>query len=202
MARFSELEPAMTSRILAFAGSARRDSLNKKLVRVAAAAATDAGAVVTLIDLNDYPMPVYHGDLESSQGVPESARKLRGLIAGHDGLLISSPENNASISALLKNSLDWVSRPVDGQNGLAAYQGKVAALLAASPGAYGGMRGLAHVRQVLQALGVLVLPEQVAVGRAHELFDTSGALTDVRLMASTTGLAQRLVSVCAKLKAG
>lgn len=191
----------MTSRILAFAGSARRDSLNKKLVRVAAAAATDAGGVVTLIDLEDYPMPVYHGDLESGQGVPETARKLRKLIAEHDGLLIASPENNASVSALLKNSLDWVSRPVDGQNGLAAYQGKVAALLAASPGAYGGLRGLVHARQVLQALGVLVLSEQVAVGRAHELFDAAGALTDARSRASITGLAQRLVSVCAKLTA-
>jgi chromate reductase len=190
----------MVSRILAFAGSARRESLNKKLARVAAAAAAEAGGEVTLIDLNDYPMPVYHGDLEAAQGVPDMARKLRKLIAEHDGLLIASPENNASISALLKNSLDWVSRPVDGQNGLAAYQGKVAALLAASPGAYGGLRGLVHVRQVLQALGVLVLSEQVAVGRAHEQFDASGALTDARLRASITGLAQRLVSVCGRLK--
>ena len=189
----------MTSRILAFAGSARRDSLNKKLVRVAAAAASAAGGTVTLIDLDDYPMPVYHGDLEASRGVPEEARKLRRLIADHDGLLIASPENNASIPAMLKNALDWVSRPVDGQNGLAAYQGKVAALLAASPGAFGGMRGLVHVRQILQAVGVLVLSEQVAVGRAHELFDASGALTDAKMRASVAGLAQRLVSVCTKL---
>lgn len=189
----------MQTRILAFAGSARHDSLNRKLVRVAANAATAEGAAVTLLDLNDYPMPLYHGDLEAKEGVPEPARRLRRLVADHQGLLIASPENNASVSAALKNALDWVSRPTDGQNGLAPYQGKVAALLAASPGAYGGLRGLAHLRQILQALGVLVLSEQVAVGRAHELFSPDGALTDVKLQASVAGLVRRLVSVTSRL---
>lgn len=189
----------MNPSILAFAGSARRDSLNKKLVRVAAAAAAAAGGTVTLVDLDDYAMPVYHGDLEAKDGVPENARRLRRLVAEHQGLLIASPENNASIPAVLKNALDWVSRPTDGQNGLAPYQGKVAALLSASPGVYGGMRGLVHVRQVLQALGVLVLSEQVAVGRAHEMFGADGALTDVKLQASVAGLAQRLVAVMSML---
>lgn len=188
-------------KILAFAGSARRDSLNKKLVRVAAAAATQAGGSVTVIDLDDFALPLYHGDLEAASGVPARARELRQLVAAHQALLIASPENNASIPAALKNALDWVSRPTDGQNGLAPYQGKVAALLSASPGAYGGMRGLVHLRQVLQALGVLVLSEQVAVGRAHEMFDAAGALTDIKLQASVTGLAQRLVSVASRLSA-
>ncbi|MBM3345204.1 MAG: NAD(P)H-dependent oxidoreductase [Betaproteobacteria bacterium] len=191
----------MPVRILALAGSARRDSLNKKLVQVAAKAVTAEGAEVTLIDLNDYPMPLYHGDLEAKEGVPVDARRLRRLVADHQGLLIASPENNASVAAVLKNALDWVSRPTDGQNGLAPYHGKVAALLAASPGAYGGLRGLVHLRQILQALGVLVLTEQVAVGRAHELFSREGALTDVKLQASVLGLVRRLVSVTARLAA-
>lgn len=185
----------MTFRILAFAGSARRDSLNKKLIRVAAAMAESAGASVTSIDLNDFPLPLYHGDLEAAEGVPPVARQLRDLIASHQGLLIASPEYNASIPAPLKNALDWVSRPVDGKNGLAAYQGKIAALMSASPGAYGGLRGMVHLRQVLQALGVLVLSEQVAVGRANEQFDTAGNLGDPRIQASLTGLVQRLVTV-------
>jgi chromate reductase, NAD(P)H dehydrogenase (quinone) len=188
-------------KILAFAGSARVDSLNKRLARVAAGAARAAGGEVTLIDLDDYPMPVYHGDLEAREGVPGKARELRELFRANDALLIASPENNASVSSLLKNTLDWLSRPSDGQNGLVPYQGKVAALLAASPGALGGMRGLAHLRQILQTLNVLVLPEQFALPRAHEAFDGSGALADPKQQAVVTGIARRLVDVTARLAA-
>jgi NAD(P)H-dependent FMN reductase len=178
-------------KILAFAGSARAESLNKKLARAAAEAARGAGGEVTLVDLDDYPMPLYHGDLESREGVPRKARELRELFRAHDALLIASPENNASVSSLLKNTLDWISRPADGQNGLVPYQGKVAALLAASPGALGGLRGLVHLRQILQTLNVLVLSEQFALPRAHEAFDAAGALADPR----------RLVEVAGKLAA-
>ena len=189
----------MAIRILAFSGSARKDSLNKKLIRVAVAAATAAGGEVTLIDLDDYPMPVYHGDLETREGLPENGRKLKKLFAEHQGLLISSPENNASMSSLLKNTLDWVSRAADGQNGLVPYQNKVALLLAASPGALGGLRGLVHLRQTLQALTVLVLSEQFALMRAHEQFDATGALTDPKMRASLDGMTRRLVEVTTRL---
>jgi NAD(P)H-dependent FMN reductase len=189
----------MTVKVLVFAGSARRDSLNKKLARVAAAAVTAAGGETTLMDLNDYPMPVYHGDLEAEQGLPENARKLKRLFMEYRALLIVSPENNASIPAMLKNTLDWVSRPADGQNGLVPYQNKVALLMSASPGALGGLRGLVHLRQSLQSLGVLVLSEQLAVSRAHEQFNAAGALTDAKLQASVTGLTQRLVRVAGRL---
>ncbi len=189
----------MAIRILAFSGSARKDSLNKKLIRVAVAAATAAGGEVTLIDLDDYPMPVYHGDLEIREGVPENGRKLKKLFSDHQGLLISSPENNASMSSLLKNTLDWVSRAADGQNGLVPYQNKVALLLAASPGALGGLRGLVHLRQTLQALTVLVLSEQFALMRAHEQFDATGALTDPKMRASLDGMTRRLVEVTTRL---
>ncbi len=186
-------------RILVFAGSARAGSLNKQLARVAAQAVRDAGGDVTLIDLDDYPMPVYHGDLEAREGVPAKARELKALFIAHQGLLIASPENNASVSALLKNTLDWVSRPDGGQNGLVPYQGKVAAIVGASPGALGALRGLVHLRQILMTLNVLVLSEQLAVPRAHEAFADDGSLKDPRQQATLSGIARRLVDVTARL---
>src|SRR5207249_4293667 len=126
-------EAAMT-RVLCFAGSARRASLNKKLAHLAAQAARSAGAEVTLIDLGDFTLPVYHGDIEVESGVPAPARELAALVRSHAGLLIASPENNTSVSALLKNTLDWISRIKD----VPVFSGKVAGLLAASPGAFGG----------------------------------------------------------------
>lgn len=186
-------------RILAFAGSAREGSLNKKLARVAAQAAREAGGEVTLIDLNEYPMPLYHGDLEAREGVPPKARELKALFLSHQALLVVSPENNASVPAMLKNTLDWVSRPDGGQSGLVPYQGKVAALLAASPGALGGLRGLVHLRQILMTLNVLVLSEQFALSRANEAFADDGSLKDPRQRASVAGVARRLVEVTSRL---
>lgn len=189
----------MPLKILAFAGSARSGSLNKLLVTAAARAATDAGVSVTLIDLNEYPMPLYHGDLEARKGLPDAARKLRKLFLEHRALLIATPENNASVPAMLKNTLDWISRPVSGQNGTVPYHGKVAALLSASPGALGGMRSLVHLRQILQALNVLVLSEQLAVPRAHEVLAPPGVLKDVKLEASLKGLVTRFIDVAARM---
>src|SRR5512134_138866 len=180
---------AGTPKILVFAGSARAGSLNKKLARVAAQAVRDAGGDVTLVDLDDFPMPVYHGDLEAREGVPAKARELKALFVAHQGLLIASPENNASVSSLLKNTLDWLSRPEGGQNGLVPYQGKVAAIVGASPGALGGLRGLVHLRQILMTLNVLVLSEQLALPRAHEAFAEDGSLKDPRQQATLAGIA-------------
>lgn len=171
-----------TPRVLVFAGSARRDSLNKKLARVAAREAAAPGVEVTFIDLDDFPMPVYHGDLEAAEGMPANGVKLREIFIAHHALIVVSPENNQSMPALLKNTIDWLSRDIgDGKganSGLAPYRGKVAALMAASPGPYGGVRGLPHLRQSLGGLGVLVLGAQVALARADEAFDASGALLD------------------------
>jgi len=189
----------MQPKILAFAGSAREDSLNKKLARVAAAALREAGARPTFIDLRDYALPLYDGDLEAAQGVPGNALELKRLFREHDGLLVVSPENNGSVSALLKNTLDWISRPHAGESGTVPFQGKVAALLAASPGALGGLRGLVHVRAILQSLGVLVLAEQFALSRAHEAFDAAGALKEERQRASVAALAARLTRVTGRL---
>src|SRR5512146_1538648 len=136
----------MAVKILAFAGALRRGSYNKKLIRVAAEGARKAGAEVTLIDLKDFVLPIYDGDLENSAGLPADGRRLKDLFLAHDALLISAPEYNSSISAVLKNTIDWISRPVPGEAPLNCFEGKVAALLSASPGALGGLRGLVTVR--------------------------------------------------------
>ncbi len=155
-------------KILAFAGSARTDSLNKKLIKIAAAGASEAGADVTVIDMHNFQMPIYDGDLEQREGLPQNALKLKELMLTHQGFLISSPEYNSSISPLLKNTIDWTSRQSGNETPLACYKGKVAGIMSASPGGLGGLRGLVHVRSILENIGVLVIPEQVAVSKAHE----------------------------------
>ena len=194
----------MTVKVLVFAGSARRGSLNKKLARVAAGAATAAGGEVTFVDLDDFPMPVYHGDLEAAQGMPPEALRLREVFMAHDALLIASPENNQSVSSLLKNTLDWLSRSLgDGKgpnSGLAPYKGKLAGLVAASPGPFGGVRGLPHLRQILSSLGVTVLGAQVAIARADQAFDDDGALKDPHHVKAVDLLATGLVETAAMLK--
>ena len=191
-------------RILVFAGSARRESLNKKLARAGADAVRASGGEATFIDLDDYPIPVYHGDLEAAEGMPANARKLRELFIAHDGFLIASPENNQSISSLLKNVIDWLSRDIgDGKganSGLAPYRGKVAGIMNATPGPYGGVRHLFHLRQVLSGLQMIVLPNQVQLARADEAFDGDGRLTDERWSKSLNTLAKSLVEMAGKLK--
>jgi NAD(P)H-dependent FMN reductase len=193
------------ARILAFAGSARRDSLNKKLARAAAQHAREAGAEATFVDLDEFPIPLYHGDLEAASGMPDNARRLRELFLAHDALLVASPENNASMSALLKNTIDWLSRDVgDGKgesSGLAPWRGKVAGLMAASPGGFGGVRALPHLRQVLSALGVTVVGSQLAVPRADTVFGPDGAITDERVSRSVRSLAQAVADLAARVRA-
>ena len=191
-------------RILVFAGSARRESLNKKLARAAAKAITGPGVEVTFIDLDDYPMPVYHGDLEAAEGMPPNGLKLRELFLAHDALWIASPENNNSVSSLLKNTIDWLSRSIgDGKgdnSGLAPFRGKVAALMGATPGPWGTLRGMPHLRQILSGLGVTVIGTQVGLARAHEAFDENGALKDPRVAKSVDALGASLVEITRKLK--
>jgi NAD(P)H-dependent FMN reductase len=182
-------------RILAFAGSLRKESYNKKLVQIAAGAARNGGAAVTYIDLRDYPLPIYDGDLETSSGLPENAQKLKKLFLEHDGLLLSCPEYNSSITAVLKNTIDWVSRP-----DLSCFTGKVATLMSASPGALGGLRGLVHVRSILGNINVIVLPQQLAVSKAHEAFNTDGTLKDAKQQAGIEGLGAGLAGFLSKLK--
>ncbi len=188
-------------RILAFAGSLRKESYNKKLVQIAAGAARRAGAEATFVDLKDYPLPIYDGDLEASSGLPDNALKLKKLFLEHDGLLLACPEYNSSITAVLKNTIDWVSRPAPTEASLACYAGKVATLMSASPGALGGLRGLVHVRAILGNINVIVLPEQIAVNKAHEAFNAEGTLKDAKQQAGIEALGAGLASFLSKLKA-
>jgi chromate reductase len=185
-------------KILAFAGSTRTASWNKKLIGVAAESARRAGLDVALIDLRDFPIPLYDGDLEAGEGVPEPARALKRLMVEHDGMLIACPEYNSSISAVLKNAIDWVSRPQQ-NDPTSAYRGKVVSLLAASPGNLGGVRGLFAVRQILGVLGCIVLPTQFALARANEAFDEAGALRDPAQQKSVDAVVSELTNVLTKL---
>lgn len=188
-------------KILAFAGSTRQDSYNKKLVKIAAEGARVAGAEVTYIDLRDLPMPLYDGDLEAQEGMPANARKFKELMLAHQGLLIASPEYNSSITAVLKNAIDWASRPDPGEPMLAAFNNKVAALMSASPGALGGLRGLVHLRSLLENINVLVLPDQKAIPKAFEAFDADGQLKDAEQQKAVENMAAKLATAIAKLNA-
>lgn len=189
-----------TPRILAFSGSLRKDSFNTRLVKVAAQGARTAGADVTVVELRDFPMPIFSEDIEKSEGMPEHAKRFRKLMSDHHGLLIASPEYNSSITAALKNVIDWVSRAETRGGSLDAYEGKVAAIMAASPGAMGGLRGLVHLRAILGNIKTIVLPEQVAISKAHEAFDDKGALKDAKQQQSVEALGANLAKTLAKLR--
>jgi chromate reductase, NAD(P)H dehydrogenase (quinone) len=187
-----EREMSDKPRVLVFAGSTRRGSLNRKLARAAAAALERQGLEVTLADLRDYPMPIYDGDLEASAGMPEAARAFKNLMRANDAMVIASPEYNGSFAALLKNAIDWATRPEPGEPPLAAFQAKKAAILSASPGPRGGQRGLRHLRELLEMLHVETLPTQLTLGRAAEAFDAEGRLVRAEDRAALDRLAEEL----------
>ena len=192
----------MTPKIVAFAGSTRTGSFNKMLVALAADAAHAGGATVTVVDLRELALPLFDEDLEDTSGLPEGAKKLKTLLRECDGFLIASPEYNSSITAVLKNAIDWASRSEsDDEPPLAAFRGKVAALCSASPGALGGLRGLVHLRVILGNIGVVVLPDQVCISAAHEAFDGAGKLKDERKAKQVAAQARGLVDFLGKLKA-
>ncbi len=169
------------TKVLAFSGSLRADSANKKLVLEAANVASQMGANVTVIDLKDYPMPFYDGDLEIKEGMPLKAKELRKLMIQSDVILIASPEYNASLSGVLKNAIDWASRDEKGGSSREAFKGKTFAIMAASPGSSGGARGLIHLRTILSDIGGNVIPIQVAVPGAYNAFDEKGHLKSEKL---------------------
>ncbi|MEH2309306.1 NADPH-dependent FMN reductase [Nostoc sp.] len=190
---------ASPPKILAFAGSTRIDSYNKKLVKIAAAGAKAAGAEVTYIDLRDLPLPLFDEDLEAQKGLPANARTFKDLMISHQGLLIASPEYNSSLTAVLKNAIDWASRPAPNEAPLAAFAGKIASIMSASPGALGGLRGLVHLRSILGNIKVLVLPDQVAVPKAYEAFNPDGTLKDPKQQQSIEKLGDDLTKILLKL---
>jgi NAD(P)H-dependent FMN reductase len=167
-------------KILVFAGSIRSGSMNARLAALAAKEFALAGADVTRISLLDFPMPLYDGDLETRSGPPEAAISLKRMMQQHQGIFIASPEYNASVTPLLKNTLDWVSRVREGREPpLAVYRDRAFALGGASNGGYGAMRSLMALRQVLElGCGALVIPDQIAVARAADAFDERDNLKD------------------------
>lgn len=186
----------MTSpvRLLFLAGSARKGSYNKQLAELGANIAEANGIAATRLDLGDYPMPLYDGDLEAGEGPPENARKLRHVLALHTGVFIACPEYNSSITPLLKNTFDWMSRVREGDvPPLEVFRTRVFAIGSASPGALGGLRGLNTARQVLElGLGALVLPDQLAIPRAADAFDEHGHLKNKDTQDVFKGLIQKL----------
>jgi len=188
-------------KILAFAGSLRKDSWNKKLVKIATVGAREAGAEVTLIDLKDYPLPLYDQDIEDSQGLPENVLKLKELMLNHDGFLISCPEYNSSMSAVFKNVIDWTSRKAKPDEiYLCCFIGKAVGLLSASPSQLGGLRGLVHVRSLLGNIFSYVIPQQKTIPLADQAFDENGNLKDEKLQTDAMNIGKQLTQFISKLK--
>ncbi len=189
-----------STKILAFAGSSRAESYNVRLLQIIAQGARDQGAEVTVLDMRDYPLPLFNEDLEA-EGRPANVGKLKQLFLQHHGLLIASPEYNSSLTPLLKNTIDWVSRPDEGEPTLAAYQGKVAGIVAASPGALGGLRGLVHLRAILGNIGVTVVPKQMAIAQAYQAFDEQGNLIDQKQQSAVMAIGATVADVATRLRA-
>jgi chromate reductase len=180
--------------ILALAGSKRSDSFNRKLLRIAADGARAAGGEVTLVEMDQFPLPLFDQDEEGEHGLPENARKLKTLMRSHQGLLISSPEYNSSITPLLKNAIDWTSRAETGEPPLVCFRGKIAVVMSASPGALGGLRGLVHLRAILGNIGTLVLPNTISISQAMNAFDAAGRLADTAQQSAVEKLGAELVA--------
>jgi len=184
-----------TPKILAFAGSLREGSVNKRLAKIALLAAQEAGAETTFVDLRDYQMPLYCEDYESEHGIPDSVIALKELMKSHNGFLIASPEYNGSLTGIMKNTIDWMSRPYADDPRMACFNGKIAGLMAASPGGLGGIRGLSHLRTILAGIGVFVLPNHVAVGQSGTNLVDDESVKSEPLQAAITNLSGEMVRV-------
>ncbi len=192
----------MSVKLLFFAGSARKASLNKRLVKAASLKAEEFGAEITIVDLKDYPMPIYCGDIEESDGVPEAAQKLAEIVKQHDGIFIACPEYNSSITPLLKNTLDWVSRlKTDATPPRTPWHDRVYAIGGTSMGMMGGLRGIQYMTQLLiNGYQLQVIPQTVAVGRGHEIIEDDGSITNPQVEAMLIGSMKALVETAQKLK--
>jgi NAD(P)H-dependent FMN reductase len=183
-------------KILAFAASLRTQSLNRKLIAIAAELARARGAEVDLADFHTFDMPLYDGDIEESSGLPPGAIELVKRIAACDGLIIASPEYNYSMPGTLKNAVDWVSRSLP-----VPLEGKSALLLSASPSVVGGNRGLWALRIPLEGLKAVVYPEMFSLATAHEAFDAQGRLKDASSQKRLEGLIEDYLTMAKRLVA-
>lgn len=180
-------------KVLAFSGSLKAASLNQMLVTQAAEMAKELGAEVTVLSLRDHPLPLFNEDIEHEEN--PTVDQVRKLFAEADALLIASPEYNGSITPALKNVIDWVSRPSSDKSYQPRYAQQSAALIAASPGGLGGLRGLNHVRQILTNIGTLVMPAQLAVPAAHNAFNDQGELTNEETKQNLQNVVKQLLSI-------
>ena len=187
-------------KIVVFAGSTRKNSYNKQLINASIPYLEEFGAEVRFIDLKDYPLPVFDEDNESSAGLPAEARKLKDVFIVADGFLISSPEYNGFFSGVFKNSIDWLSRQVDGYPPFECFENKTVGLLAASPGGLGGIRVLPTVRQLLSGIKMLVIPTQFGLGNAGNAFNEDGTLSDAKNQEAVRNLCKKLVETTVALK--
>ena len=186
------------TKLIFLAGSARKESVNKKLAHAAEAIAKENGAQTTFVDLADYPMPIFCEDWEAENGRPDAATELRNLFAEHDGFLLSSPEYNSTITPLIKNTFDWMTRTVNSdEDGLAAFRGKACALTAASPGGLGGMRVLVPTRLWLSNISIHVIPTQFSLAFANDAYDDSGELKNPKMLEDTV---KQLIETAKALK--
>ncbi len=187
-------------KILAFAGSLRQHSFNKRVLKIAIHGAKKAGAEVTYIDLKDFPISIYNADDQEQNGFSEHTLRLQGLLSSHDGLLIATPSYNGSLPAALKNVIDWTSRPNEQYQKEDIFPGKVAAIMSASPGSLGGVRALAHLRDVLTSVKVQVLPTEVAVPFVNDHFDgIGGEMLDDQMRKSLESLGASVVEMLGRL---
>jgi len=189
-------------KLLVLPGSIRKESYNLKLAALAAEHARQAGVEVDLVTPADLsPIPLFNGDLEEAEGLPAAVKALKQRFIAAQAIVLACPEYNSSITPLLKNTLDWVSRQeTDDEPSLAAYRGKVAGLVSASPGALGGMRSLITVRMILGNSGVIVVPTQASIGKAYEAFDDEGGLKDERQAKSVKGVVDEVIRVTKALE--
>ena len=181
-------------KILALAGTQRSASYNRKLVQIAARGALAAGGEITLLDWSQYALPLYDPELEA-RGMPEAVLRFKALLIAHHGFLIAAPEYNGSLTPLLKNAIDWASRPVPDEKPMACFKHKVVGLMSTSPGVFGGVLGLSQLRMILGRLGCLVLPEQYPVGEAGKIFDETGELRDPKQRAVAESIGTRVATV-------
>ena len=191
---------AKKPKILAFAGSLRKDSYNKRVVKTAIEGAKKAGAEVTYIDLKDYPMPIYDADEHAEKGFDENALAFQKLLGESDGFLICSPEYNGSVPGGLKNAIDWASRKSENYGMIEVFKGKAAAIMTASPGAFGGLRCLAHLRGVLTIMLVNVLPSEIAVAKVGSMFEGDAEeMTDEKMKGILEELGASLVDTLKRM---
>jgi len=188
--------------LLAMSGSARRESFNRRVLAVMVRGAEAEGATVTLVEPNEFTLPLYDADLEAAEGLPEAAARLQRMFAEHHGLLLASPEYNGFFTPLVKNTFDWVSRPLaDGSRkpGTVHMRGKPAGVAGASTGAMAAIQSLQFTRLYLSRLGFLVVPEQAGVPHAAGAFDENGRITDDRINAAVEGVGAAVARLAAKL---